>query len=426
MGATGVERESRDNPDGTTTHRFYQEDVHDFAWTTSPDYLVKTARFEQPGLPPVRDAAAAAARARGPGRPALRRDARGAPLLRPVVRRRIPYPHITVVDPAWQSGAGGMEYPTLFTGGHALARAEGGRRPRGRDGPRVRPPVLVRASSATTSSRTRGSTKASTPSPPAARCRWRSTRTTSSLRFFGGFVPWVLHDIPVTREVDENGLSEQPRRRAARRASPRPRGATGRRPAARISYSKTALWLNTLERHLGWSTLQRIMSTFFSRWKFRHPEAAGLLRRRQRGERPRHDLVLRPGLPQLERLRLRRGRPADRRRWPRPASSTTSGRTAYKAEQKLAGRYRTTVVVRRLGEGVFPVDVVVTFKNGEQGARALGRPRSLEDVHLRARRPRRCRRRSIRSACCCSTSNYANNSRTLEPAGRPRPPRSGR
>ena len=28
-----------------------------------------------------------------------------------------PYGHVTVVDPAWQSGAGGMEYPTLFTAG---------------------------------------------------------------------------------------------------------------------------------------------------------------------------------------------------------------------------------------------------------------------------------------------------------------------
>ena len=29
-----------------------------------------------------------------------------------------PYGHITIVDPAWQSDAGGMEYPTLFTAGN--------------------------------------------------------------------------------------------------------------------------------------------------------------------------------------------------------------------------------------------------------------------------------------------------------------------
>src|SRR5579871_3683960 len=32
VGATGVERERHDNGDRTTTHRYYQEDVHDFAW----------------------------------------------------------------------------------------------------------------------------------------------------------------------------------------------------------------------------------------------------------------------------------------------------------------------------------------------------------------------------------------------------------
>ena len=34
-----------------------------------------------------------------------------------------PYGHITIVDPAFQSGSGGMEYPTLFTGRRAMARA---------------------------------------------------------------------------------------------------------------------------------------------------------------------------------------------------------------------------------------------------------------------------------------------------------------
>ena len=37
---------------------------------------------------------------------------------------------------------------------------------------------------------------------------------------------------------------------------------------------KTALWLHTLERSLGWPTLQRAMSSYFERWKFRHPQPA--------------------------------------------------------------------------------------------------------------------------------------------------------
>ena len=53
LGATGVEREQRDGADGTTTHRYVQDDVHDFAWTTSPDYVERRATFEHPSLPRV-------------------------------------------------------------------------------------------------------------------------------------------------------------------------------------------------------------------------------------------------------------------------------------------------------------------------------------------------------------------------------------
>ena len=66
------------NGDGTATHRYYQEDVHDFAWTTSPDYIERRPGSVRacPALPRGRDAAADPARARRPGRPPLRRDAR--------------------------------------------------------------------------------------------------------------------------------------------------------------------------------------------------------------------------------------------------------------------------------------------------------------------------------------------------------------
>ena len=105
------------NGGGMTTHRYYQEDVHDFAWTTSPDYLERTARFEHATLPRCRDAPAPPAGARGAGRAPLRRDADDASKCYGEWFGAYPYGHVTIVDPAWQSGAGGMEYPTLFTAG---------------------------------------------------------------------------------------------------------------------------------------------------------------------------------------------------------------------------------------------------------------------------------------------------------------------
>lgn len=116
LGATGREESRTANPDGTETFRYVQEDVHDFAWTASRRYLDRRARFDDPGYPPVAlrlllqpEHAHLADRYLEACRIALRSyGAWSAPY---------PYAQITVVDPAWSSAAGGMEYPTLLTGG---------------------------------------------------------------------------------------------------------------------------------------------------------------------------------------------------------------------------------------------------------------------------------------------------------------------
>ena len=45
VGATGFLRRERRNADQTTTYNFYQEDVHDFAWTASPRFVKLTRTF---------------------------------------------------------------------------------------------------------------------------------------------------------------------------------------------------------------------------------------------------------------------------------------------------------------------------------------------------------------------------------------------
>jgi hypothetical protein len=115
VGATGRERSRRDTG-AETTYRYYEEDVHDFAWTTSPDYLERRATFEHERLPPVEmrlllqpEHAGQAERHFAATRAALRYYGEWF--------GPYPYGHITIVDPAWRLGAGGMEYPTLFTAG---------------------------------------------------------------------------------------------------------------------------------------------------------------------------------------------------------------------------------------------------------------------------------------------------------------------
>ncbi len=342
VGATGVQRERRDNGSNTTTHRYYQDDVHDFAWTTSPDYLERTARFDHPTLPPVDmrlllqpEHANQAERHFDATRTTLKYYGEWY--------GPYPYGHITIVDPAYQSGAGGMEYPTLFTAGSRwLAPA------------RVTTPEGVTVHEAghqfwygivgnnefedawmdegfNTFSTARAVAQVYDPNYLA-------------VRYFGGFVPWVFRDIAISRETDGNRLSGY-RRDAKSNVQSTPSYRYFPSTGGSITYNKTALWLNTMERWLGWATLQRIMSTQFARWSFKHP-------------RPRDffDIVDEVTGRDL--------------RWFFDQTYRSSNVFDYGVQDlkstKEGDRYRTSVIVRRYGEAILPVDVQVTFRNGER------------------------------------------------------------
>ncbi len=348
VGASGFEAQRIDNPDGTTTHRYRVDDVHDFAWTTSPRFLDVRRTFEHPTLPRTEMRLLLQPEHRGQEE---RHFAATAATLRYYGEwfGAYPYGYITIVDPAYQSGSGGMEYPTLFTAGSRwIAPRE------------VTQPESVTIHEAghqwwygmvgsnefehawmdeglNTFSTARAIEEAFEPNYLA-------------LRYFGGFIPWVFRDIRLSR-VDNDRLTGYRDNAEA----DVPSTATFRYwpgTATYITYNKTALWLHTLERHLGWPVLQRILSTYFERWKFRHPQPADFFAVVNEvsgrdmtwffDQVYRSSNVFDYGIQELR----------------------SAGESAPKPGESAG--YRTTVVVRRFGEATFPVDVVTTFANGEQ------------------------------------------------------------
>jgi hypothetical protein len=358
VGATGTERSRTDNADGTTTHRYVQHDVHDFAWTTSPHYVEVRRRFEHPRLPGVEMRLLLQPEHRGQQD---RHFAATAAALRYYGEWYGPYPygHITVVDPAYQSGAGGMEYPTLFTAGTRWLA------PRQSNSPEA---VTVHEAGHQFWYGVVGNNEFEDAWLDEGLNTFSEERVQSIAfqpnyrveRFFGGFIPWQLRDVPLSRATDGNGLNGY--RAAAESDVPSmPTFRYWPGTHAQITYSKTALWLHTLERMLGWDTLQRILSTFFNRWQFRHPRPGDFFA--VANEISGQDLtwffdqvyrssnVFDYGVERFASERLAVPGVADRE----PRQSAAAAPTTY----------RTTVVVRRYGEAVFPVDVLTTFEDGE-------------------------------------------------------------
>lgn len=141
LAATGSERSRKNNPDGTTTYNHYQEDVFDFAWTTQPKSqamklvrIFKAAEQVSPAelkewsqktgasLDDVRlqDVQVTVFLQREHAAQAERhfRAAFAGIKWFGLMYGRYPFDVLTVVDPPYGGGgAGGMEYPTFITAG---------------------------------------------------------------------------------------------------------------------------------------------------------------------------------------------------------------------------------------------------------------------------------------------------------------------
>ncbi len=143
VGATGRRVSETKNGD-RTTYRYVQNDVHDFAWTADPRFIVVEFPFDPARDIPAGWSAKAAKELGMPESEIALKPVACRLLLQPgheAARERYilstrqgisyyglwfgayPYETLTVVDPPDDGeGSGGMEYPTFITGGEASYR----------------------------------------------------------------------------------------------------------------------------------------------------------------------------------------------------------------------------------------------------------------------------------------------------------------
>jgi hypothetical protein len=359
VGASGERVVREDNGDGTITHRYNGEDIHDFAWTASPHFLQLEEIFEHPTLPKVNmrlllqpehigqesryfDATAASLRYYG--------EWFGA----------YPYGYLTIVDPAWQSGSGGMEYPTIFTAGSRWLTSTRGVSPESvtlhETGHQFFQGIV-----ATNEFENAWMDEGINQYVHSRVLDVAFPNRKYTERYFGGFIPYTFDDAPWTRQIENGLLSYLSSAEAEVPAIETFRYWPGNSHFA-ISYGKTALAFHTLEEYLGWDTVQAILATYFERWRFRHPMPDNFFA--VVNEVTNQDLTWFFDQTYRSSTEFDYGIRS-------LASAPNSSNGYFKTGNELivnaretSTEFRTVVVAERYGEAIFPVDVTTTFDDG--------------------------------------------------------------
>lgn len=139
VGASGKQiKEVPDKEKKTVTHTYYQDNIHDFAWTADPDFIEVERDFIGDEEVTPEEYAEVARILQLPVEEVKLPNVRMTLLIGPEHKGQIdrhfkalrmaikyyglwygPYPYetVTMVDPPFRTGSGGMEYPTFFTAG---------------------------------------------------------------------------------------------------------------------------------------------------------------------------------------------------------------------------------------------------------------------------------------------------------------------
>ncbi len=406
VGATGTEQ-SRTPAGDRVTYRYVEDNVHDFAWTASPNFVERTERFEHAGLPPVNMRLLL-----HPDKTHLadRHFAAAAATLRYYGEWFGPYPYqsLTIVDPAFQSESEGMEYPTIFTAGSRWLS------PRQSNDPEY---VVIHE----TGHQFWQGMVANNETEHAwldegineyADSRLQSVAFQPNYlvqRFFGDFIPWQYRDIALTRATDTNFMNTF-RRAADRDTLATPTWVLWPGTHQNLSYHKAALMLHTLERLHSWEVMQRVLATFFTRWQYKHPTPDDFFAVLSEVTNQDHSWFV----EQVYRNSNTFDYGIERLASENIAWRGLNDTNAFE-DQTLDKLWRTTVVARRIGSGQFPVDVLVTFSDGHQEReRWDGRARWQNFSYDRPARAVSAQVDPERVLLL--DTNFTNNSKTLDPA----------
>lgn len=361
VAVTGRVVAETEEADGRVRVRSRAEDVHDFAFAFSPRFEVKRETVAPKGLPKVEVLLFLQPDHRRSRERYLRAVREGLALygtwLTPY-----PYPTLSVVDPPTGSGAEAMEYPTLFTGGTTwLSPAAEGE-----------PGALVLHELAHQWFQgVVASDEASEAHLDEGLVSWISAR--AATRLFGSPSPIVeAFGIPIPlrslkRPLPEGDSQDALDQAVFSRSDPTLRETWRSLDDAAVrtnAYSRTALLLESVARTTGEQPLLAALKEYARRFAFRHPTTNDFLA--VLGEVAGSDArdLVRRGWASAGAVDYAVTSATTRRESP-PAGHVGEGpHRTYRPPGKPGGAFESTVVVQRLGEIAWPVEVEMRFEGG--------------------------------------------------------------
>ena len=256
LGASGV-KIGEETGDGTTRFTYSADDVHDFSWTASPAYVEATDQWRHVTI-------RALMQPEHVGQTQRHIDAAKVALERfDEWVGEYPYTVLTIVDAV--GGAGGMEYPTLFTGFTFYGE-----------------PSWMKTPLESTTIHEFGhqyfyGLLASNEFEEA----WLDEGMTSYLE------SRIMDDAYGSgSELSAAGLeigSRDRQRLSYTKNDPSQGSLYGYAweysfgEYGKVSYAKPATVMNSLEGYLGWDTMKEFLRTYYARWRFKHPTTRDLI-----------------------------------------------------------------------------------------------------------------------------------------------------
>ncbi len=365
VGATGVEKETADLAGGRIRTRFVAEDVHDFAWTCSPRFEVHRDTFSHPGLPNVSLVLLLQPEHRGV-RQRYFQATRDALSKYGTWFVPYPYPVLTIVDPPYGSGGTGMEYPTLFTGGASWIAPKSIPNPEG---------VTVHEAGHQVFHGMLASNETDEAHLDEGMNTWATARVMKETwgnpplewKLLGVTLPFPWLRVP-PEDYAADYLDAQAAGLSDSMSVPTFRQLAWSSVQVN-AYSRTQLALESAARTAGNDVWMRMMKGYAVRWAFRHPATQDFLRE-VRGASPAVASALEmawQGAPTYDYA------VESASTWPLdgPAGYAGGGvspkfvppmKAPEKEDRGKPARWESEALVRRLGDGVWPVTVELRFE----------------------------------------------------------------